>query len=59
MDPQEHAFKELLKKIVDNSPNYPNHIKAQVKLIIDAGKSPEDICEGVITYLSTLPVIWP
>lgn len=59
MNPQEHAFKELLKKIVDNSPYYSEAVKAQVKLIIDVGKSPEDICEGVLSYISALPAIWP
>lgn len=59
MNLQEHAFKEMLKKIVDNSPNYPHHVKEQVKLLIDAGKSPEDICEKVISYMSALPIIWP
>ena len=38
---QEHTFKELLKKVVDNG-----------KEIIDHGKSPEEICEATLAYFA-------
>ena len=36
---QEHACKELLKKIVDNGQNYTEKMKSDLKEIIDLGKS--------------------
>ena len=43
---QEHAFKELLKKVVDNGQNYTETMKSDLKEMIDCGKSPEEICAG-------------
>ena len=51
---KDHARKEMLKKIVDNSPNYTDQIKADIKIIIDAGKSPEEILEAVLAYFAML-----
>lgn len=51
---QEHIYKETLKQIVDNSPNYSDKIKRDVKAIIDAGKSSEEICKAMLTYFATL-----
>lgn len=51
---QEHICKEALKQIVDNSPNYSDIVKKEVKAIIDAGKSPEEICEAVLTYFASI-----
>ena len=51
---QEHIYKETLKQIVDNSPNYSDKIKSDVKAIIDAGKSPEEICKAALTYFATI-----
>lgn len=50
----EHAAKEALKYIVDNSPNYPDNIKQDLKRIIDIGKSPEEILEATLTYFAAL-----
>ena len=49
---QEHACKELLKKIVDNGQNYTEKMKSDLKEIIDLGKSPEEICEATLAYFA-------
>ena len=49
---QEYACKELLKKFVDNSPNYTEKIKNDLKCIIDHGKSVEEICQATLTYFA-------
>ena len=49
---QEHAFKELLKKVVDNGQNYTEKMKSDLKKIIDHGKSPEEICETTLAYFA-------
>ena len=49
---REHACKELLKKVVDNSPNYTKKIKDDLKCIIDHGKSPEEICQAALAYFA-------
>ena len=45
---QEHLTKEALKRIVDNSPNYTEQIKQDLKNIIDAGNTPEEIAEAIL-----------
>ena len=49
---QEYACKELLKKFVDNSPNYTEKIKNDLKCIIDHGKSVEEICQATLAYFA-------
>lgn len=49
---QEHTFKELLKKVVDNGQNYTEKMKSDLKEIIDHGKSPEEICETTLAYFA-------
>ena len=49
---QEHLYKELLKKIVDNGKNYTEKMKSDLKGIIDLGKSPEEICEATLAYFA-------
>lgn len=49
---QEHACKELLKKIVDNGQNYTEKMKSDLKEIIDLGKSSEEICEATLAYFA-------
>lgn len=51
---QEHITKEALKHIVDSSPNYSDQIKQDLKDIIDAGNSPEEIAEAILTYFAFL-----
>ncbi len=49
---QEHTAKELAKRIVDNSPNYTEKMKADLKHIIDAGQSPEEILQATLSYFA-------
>ena len=49
---QEHAFKELLKKVVANGQNYTEKMKSDLKEIIDHGKSPAEICEAILAYFT-------
>ena len=51
---QEHLTKEALKRIVDNSPNYTEQIKQNLKNIIDAGHTPEEIAKAILLYFSFL-----
>lgn len=51
---QEHLTKEALKRIVDNSPNYTKQIKQDLKNIIDAGNTPEEIAEAILMYFAFL-----
>ena len=51
---QEHFTKEALKRIVDNSPNYTEQIKQDLKNIIDAGNTPEEIAEAILMYFAFL-----
>ncbi len=55
MTPQEHTFKEMLKMMVDNGPNYSAQIKGELKAIIDAGNTPEEIAVGFLTFIATIP----
>ena len=50
----EYIAKEAMKSIVDNSSNYTNQMKLELKLIIDAGRSPEEICKAMLTYFAAL-----
>ena len=51
---QEHLTKEALKLIVDNSPNYSDQVKQDLKKIIDAGHTPEEIAEAILMYFAFL-----
>ena len=51
---QEHLTKEALKRIVDNSPNYTEQIKQDLKNIIDVGNTPEEIAEAILMYFAFL-----
>lgn len=48
----EHVAKETMKRIVDNSPNYNDNVKHDIKVIIDMGKTPEEILEAVLSYFA-------
>ena len=50
----EHLAKETLKHIVDDSPNYTCQMKQDLKAIIDAGQSPDEICKMMLTYFAAL-----
>jgi len=49
---QEHIFKESLKRQVDNNPNFSDQMKWDIKAIIDAGNTPEEILMATFSYLS-------
>lgn len=51
---QEHFYKETLKQIVDNSPNYSDGMKYDLKALINAGKSSEEICKAMLTYFAAI-----
>lgn len=51
---QEHLTKEALKRIVDNSPNCTEQIKQDLKNIIDAGNTPEEILQATFLYFAAL-----
>ncbi len=51
---QEHITKEALKLIIDKSPNYSDQIKQDLKNIIDAGNSPEEILQATLLYFAAL-----
>ena len=48
------STKEALKLIVDNSPNYSDQVKQDLKNIIDAGHTPEEIAKTILLYFSFL-----
>lgn len=50
---KEHMAKEAMKSIVDNSLNYTRQMKQELKSIIEAGRSPEEICKAMLTYFAT------
>lgn len=50
----EHMAKEAMKHIVNNSPNYTPQMRQDLEIIIDAGKSPEELCKAILTYFATL-----
>lgn len=45
--------KETVKTIVENSPNYSEEVKNDLKIIIDNGKTQEEIFSETLLYLST------
>ena len=51
---QEQLTKEALKRIVDSSPNYTEQIKQDLKNIIDAGNTLEEIAEAILMYFAFL-----
>ena len=51
---QEHLTKEALKLIVDNSPNYSDQVKQDLKNIINAGNTPEEILQATLLYFAAL-----
>ena len=51
---QEHLTKEALKRIVDNSPNYTEQIKQDLKNIIDAGNTLEEILQATLLYFEAV-----
>lgn len=55
MNPYEHFSKEVLKQAVDNNPNYPDWVKAELKAIIDAAQTPDELVLGILAFFSVNP----
>lgn len=51
---QKHAIKEALKCVVDNGPNFSPKMKNDLKHIIDAGNTGNEICQAVLVYFAAL-----
>lgn len=51
---EEHVYKEMIKKIIDNGPNYTEQIKHDLKKIVDTGNSAEEILFFVELYFSAM-----
>lgn len=47
-----HLKKECLKNIIDNNHAYTDKQKQDLKLIVDAGETPEEILEGILSYFA-------
>ena len=54
----EHGFKESIKYVIDNSSNFTEKMKRDMKGIVDAGRSPEEISMGLLTYLAAMRVYY-
>ena len=50
---EEHITKEILKKYVDNNNNFPEHVKHDLKALVDASKQPEELVLSLLTYFAT------
>ena len=48
-----NSQKKTLKTIVKNSPNYSEEVKNDLKIIIDNGKTQEEIFSETLLYFST------
>ncbi len=47
-----HLKKECLKNVIDNNHTYTDKQKQDLKLIVDAGETPEEILEGILSYFA-------
>ena len=48
----EHFAKEGLKQTIDNNYNFTEQQKHELKLIVDAGRTPEDVIKGILAYFA-------
>lgn len=48
----EHFAKESLKQAIDNNYNFTTQQKRELKLIVDAGRTPEDVIKGILAYFA-------
>lgn len=48
----EHFAKESLKQVIDNNCNFTNQQKHELKLIVDAGRTPDDVIKGILAYFA-------
>lgn len=50
----EHQSKEILKRVVDSTQGYSDRIKFDLKNMIDASQSVEDLAQAWLAYFATL-----
>ena len=48
----EHIAKERIKQLIDSNFNYTEKQKYELKLIVNSGKTPEEVICGILTYFS-------
>ena len=48
----EHFAKESLKQTIENNYNFTEKQKHELKLIVDAGRTPEDVIKGILAYFA-------
>lgn len=48
---EEKVIKEMLKRIIDNNNDIPIKAKADLKIIIDLEKDPEQLLQECLLYL--------
>ena len=48
----EHFATESLKQASDNNYNFTTQQKHELKLIVDAGRTPEDVIKGILAYFA-------
>ena len=48
----EHFAKEGLKQAIDNNYNFTDLQKHELKLIVDAGRTPDDVIKGILAYFA-------
>lgn len=46
----EKFYKELMKNIIDNNPQFTEEAKNNMKNIVEMAKKPEDALEGCLLY---------
>lgn len=51
---KEHEFKKVIKKLIDDSPNYTEKMKFDLHAIVDTSKTIEELCQAVLSYFSAL-----
>ena len=50
----EHQSKEILKRMADSTQGYSDRIKFDLKNMIDASQSVEDLAQAWLAYFATL-----
>ena len=48
----EHFAKESLKQAIDNNYNFADQQRHELKLIVDAGRTPEDVIKAILAYFA-------
>ena len=48
----EHFAKESLKQAIDNKFNFTEKQKHELKMIVEVGKTPEEVIKGILAYFA-------